>query len=167
MPNIPDLTAENMKYLSADQALEDTVAFVNAFSKENGLPSCTKWVLFGGSYTGNLVAWFRDQRPDIFWAAHSSSGPLQAKEDFFEYGQAVKEGFTKYGAPKATSTCLDRWTRSIKLLDDSLTNDEQETRKRLGINTKRIGDVTGLFGAFAGLAQNGKFLLLLSPQDFY
>ncbi|KAJ3328197.1 hypothetical protein HDU91_004170, partial [Kappamyces sp. JEL0680] len=94
-----DLTdPKNLQWLNARQALADLAYFAKTFSAKakilNGtttLPRSTKWILVGGSYAGNLAAWGRKLYPDLFYAAHSSSGPVLAQEDFWQYGDQVEK----------------------------------------------------------------------------
>lgn len=69
-------------FLSSEQALADTAAFIINIKRELGIPHTTKWVTFGGSYAGSLSAWLRMKYPHLVHAAVSSSGPLLAKIDF-------------------------------------------------------------------------------------
>lgn len=75
---VPDLSTENLRFLTTDQALGDMVFFArnakfdglerNMTSYENA------YIAYGGSYAGALVAILRKQYPDTFWGAISSSG---------------------------------------------------------------------------------------------
>ncbi|KAI1703312.1 serine carboxypeptidase s28 domain-containing protein [Ditylenchus destructor] len=47
--NMPDLSVDNLKYLTVDQALADVVSFIEGFPKAENLTN-PKWVAFGGSY---------------------------------------------------------------------------------------------------------------------
>lgn len=77
-----DLTTENLQYLSSKQTLYDLKRFINEMSDEYGLGTNTKWIAFGGSYSGNLAAWFRLKFPDLVHGAVASSAPILAKVDF-------------------------------------------------------------------------------------
>lgn len=48
-----------------------------------------KVLCIGGSYPGNLAAWFREVYPDLTVGCFSHSAPVFAKMDYFEYGQVV------------------------------------------------------------------------------
>ena len=48
----PNVSIENLKYLSSRQALEDVATFYEFFSQQYNLTSANKWVSFGGSYSG-------------------------------------------------------------------------------------------------------------------
>jgi len=41
-----------------------------------------KWIIVGGSYPGALAAWFKSKYPDHVVAAWSSSGVIEAIENF-------------------------------------------------------------------------------------
>ncbi|CAG2101391.1 unnamed protein product [Medioppia subpectinata] len=44
-----------------------------------------KWVVFGGSYAGNLAAWFREKYPNIAIGAIASSAPVNLVVNFKNY----------------------------------------------------------------------------------
>ena len=79
-----DMSRDNMRYLSSRQGLEDAGHFISAMNAEHNL---TTWITFGGSYPGSLSAWMRLRFPHLVAGAVSSSGPLFAKLDYFEYLQ--------------------------------------------------------------------------------
>ncbi|KAJ9081910.1 Thymus-specific serine protease [Entomophthora muscae] len=81
----PELTVQNLKYLSSEQALKDLVYFASRTSPRR--PS--KWFLIGGSYPGMLAAWGRQRYPHVFHGALASSAPVLAKADFYEYDEMV------------------------------------------------------------------------------
>jgi len=87
-----DLSSKSLRYLSSDQALADMAYFIENWAPENiTLPekSSRRWISVGGSYPGNLAAWMRLKYPNLVFAAYSSSAPVRAKYDYFEYDLAV------------------------------------------------------------------------------
>lgn len=71
-----------MIYLSSEQALADLAYFIEAMTVKYEIPDGTKWIAFGGSYSGALAAWLRAKYPHLIHGAVSASAPLLAKADF-------------------------------------------------------------------------------------
>lgn len=56
-----DWSTDNLRYLTADQALADLAGFIdfqNANMNKQYPGTTRKWVVVGGSYPGALAAWF-------------------------------------------------------------------------------------------------------------
>lgn len=97
-----DLSTEHLKYLSSEQALHDLALFIASLDKISSVShnSLSKVIVVGGSYPGNLSAWFRLQFPHLAFGSWASSAPVHAKSDYFEYDQIVgKQLGTKCGTP--------------------------------------------------------------------
>ncbi|XP_066259152.1 putative serine protease K12H4.7 [Euwallacea similis] len=87
-----NLSTENLRYLNAPQALEDAANFIRGMNKKYNIETTeAKWIVFGGSYAGTLASWIRQKYPHLVAGAVDSSGPLEAKLDFHEYFQVVRE----------------------------------------------------------------------------
>lgn len=91
---VPNMSNENMKYLTSEQALEDIARFVSYInsqeadvSSDQSSPSLTlsastkssKWVAFGGSYPGSLTTWIKLKYPALFAGSVGSSAPVDAE----------------------------------------------------------------------------------------
>jgi len=86
------LSTENLQYLNTAQALIDIAAFRVAFQQQLGNTTAgveNKWIMFGGSYAGDLSAWFRSKFPTMAAAALASSAPVQAITDFTAFDQQI------------------------------------------------------------------------------
>lgn len=100
-----NFTTENLKYLSSRQALADLAKLITKI-KKNLLFTTSKVVVVGGSYAGNLAAWMKLLYPNLVDAAIASSGPVLAKEDFYEYIDTVSDDYEQHGTPN----CYDKIT---------------------------------------------------------
>ena len=76
------MSTANLKYLSSAQALEDLAYFIDAQIRKYKLSASNKWIVFGGSYPGNLAAWFRLKYPHLAYGAVASSAPVLAQVNF-------------------------------------------------------------------------------------
>ncbi|XP_003742341.1 putative serine protease K12H4.7 [Galendromus occidentalis] len=86
-----DLSTENLVYLSSEQALADAAHFRNVITNRRNLSPDAKWVVFGGSYSGSLAAWFKLKYPHLAVGAVASSAPLLAIIDFQDYVRVVRD----------------------------------------------------------------------------
>lgn len=68
--------------MSTSQALADLATIIVSMNKKHQLPEDTKWIVFGGSYAGNLAAWMRLKYPHLVHGAVASSAPVLAKFNF-------------------------------------------------------------------------------------
>ncbi|KAJ4455439.1 putative Thymus-specific serine protease [Paratrimastix pyriformis] len=85
-----DVSTDSLKYLSSDQALADYALFRQFIAQKYNAPA-SKWIAFGGSYSGSLAAWQRIKYPHLFAGALASSAPVLAKEDYPEYFDVVQK----------------------------------------------------------------------------
>jgi thymus-specific serine protease len=118
----PTMSTEDLKYLSAEQALADLASFLSAMSAKLGYDfTANPVVTFGGSYAGALTAWSRIKYPHIVYAAVSSSGPVHAVADFRQYNEVI-------GASLATplvggsTQCESTITKAFTVLQSMLTS---------------------------------------------
>lgn len=74
--------------------------------------------MYGCSYSGSLAAWAKDTYPDLFFAAVSSSAPVQADVDFYQYFDPIM----RYG-PKQ---CISALQKVIEYVDQILFHGTQE-----------------------------------------
>ncbi|XP_054156718.1 putative serine protease K12H4.7 [Oppia nitens] len=86
-----DLSVDNLRYLSSEQALKDAEQFVQFLVADRLALANSKWIVFGGSYSGALAAWFREKYPNAVNGAVASSGPVEARYDFKEYLGVVSQ----------------------------------------------------------------------------
>ncbi|XP_050293745.1 putative serine protease K12H4.7 [Anthonomus grandis grandis] len=158
-----DLSVENLKYLTSEQALADLATFVDAMNDEYKLSSEVKWIAFGGSYPGSLAAWARLKYPHLIHGSVSTSGPLLAIPDFQDYYQVVSDDLRNidedcYTAVKVGTAQIDlllqhkvgqrTLTSLFELcnpLEESIDNDDDISNF-----------YESLAGNFAGIAQYNK-----------
>ncbi|XP_071962531.1 thymus-specific serine protease-like [Antedon mediterranea] len=88
--NGDSMELSNLKYLSSQQALGDLAKLHQVISEEYGVDSNTTWICFGGSYAGDLSAWFRIKYPHLVHAAVASSAPVRAITNFEGYNNVVR-----------------------------------------------------------------------------
>lgn len=96
-----DWSLDNLQYLSHDQALADLVYFIDylkgTFKTKYGITGI-QTIVVGGSYAGALSAWARYKYPHIIDAALSSSGVVNAIEDFYKFDEQIYISTLRSGA---------------------------------------------------------------------
>jgi pimeloyl-ACP methyl ester carboxylesterase len=150
----PDMSDDNLVYLSSEQALADLAYFRVYMADKLGL-SQNKWIAFGGSYPGSLAAWFRMKYPHLVDGSVASSAPVFAKLNFYEYLEVVRtalEGFVT-GCNAAISSA----TATVeKLLTTDVGRQELKSKFRLcdDIDASDKDDIANLFSNLAGNFEN-------------
>lgn len=125
---VPDLTTQNMKYLTLNNSIADFVNFARTVQlpfDTNGSSQATNapWVFVGGSYSGALAAWTESTSPGAFWAYLASSAPVQAINDYWGYFTPVMEGMP--------ANCSADVQAVISHVDDVLTNGSDSDKTQL------------------------------------
>jgi len=113
----PDMSRGNIEYLSSRQGLEDAGNFISSMNAANNL---TTWVTFGGSYPGSLSGWMRLRFPHLVAGSVSSSGPLFAKLDYYEYLQVVMDALDWTEIPG----CNNAWTEALTTVEEMVKSEE-------------------------------------------
>lgn len=124
----PDMSLDNLKYLTSAQALADLARFIQ-YLKSAG-PSDTaskpalklqasaansKFVTFGGSYPGNLAAWFKLKFPALTVGSVASSAPVFAEYDYDQYAQVVGSALANPGIG-GSEECAAKITQGVNAL---------------------------------------------------
>lgn len=97
-----DRSTANLEYLTSDQALADLANMITHVKKELNSPD-SRVITVGGSYPGNLAAYFRLKYPSVTHGSIASSAPVTAKVNFFEYMDVVGESIRYFSG----SACYD------------------------------------------------------------
>jgi pimeloyl-ACP methyl ester carboxylesterase len=84
------MTGDNLKYLTYEQALEDFAVFQRYVTKQMSFNG--KWIFAGGSYSGALSAYYRLKHPELVVGALSSSGVVKTETSFEDYDRMVASG---------------------------------------------------------------------------
>mmetsp|Transcript_39364 Transcript_39364/g.47725 ORF Transcript_39364/g.47725 Transcript_39364/m.47725 type:complete len:538 (-) Transcript_39364:26-1639(-) len=116
----PDLSTENLRWLSAKQALADLAAFVQHQNKQHNLTAGNKWISWGGSYPGMLAGWLRLKYPDLVHGAVASSAPVHAIANFQGYNDVVAASMSAPIVGGSTG-CGDAIKKAFMLIGEELT----------------------------------------------
>ncbi|KAH6867468.1 serine carboxypeptidase S28-domain-containing protein [Thelonectria olida] len=146
---LPVEGASGYKYLTADQALEDVAYFANGFNKttldmndvvqstEKLDPYHTPWIFIGGSYPGMRAAWARLMHPEVWYAAWSSSAPVETQADGSVYYNPIVRALPQ--------NCTNDLKAAIKFVDDTLDSGSDDELRLVYGGTYLATDETASF----------------------
>ncbi|ODA82252.1 hypothetical protein RJ55_00759 [Drechmeria coniospora] len=162
-----NLTFENLRFLTTEQALADTAYFAKhvqfyGLEHHNLTAPNAPWILYGGSYAGSVAAFARKLYPDIFWGAISSSGPLQAIDNFWQFFEVSR----RY----APADCSVTQQKLVHVIDTMLfSNDSRDAtriKKVFGLEYLWDDEFAGLLSATWGRFQNTNWDPKLNDTSF-
>ena len=124
-----DMSDTSLKYLSSNQALADLARFISYIkaATPGSDPASTpalqlqasaatsKFVTFGGSYPGNLAAWFKLKYPALTVGSVASSAPVFAEYDYEQYAQVVGDALGNPGIG-GSKECASLLTQGVEAL---------------------------------------------------
>ena len=112
VPAVRDGNPAGIEYLSSEQAIADVAAVVthlNNFYAANRSVTGLKWIHMGGSYAGNMAAYYRLKYPHLSVGAFAISGPVEAVVDY--------TGFFAVEGHDLTPACLNTTRAAVRALD--------------------------------------------------
>ena len=165
-----DMSPSNLRYLTSSQALADLARFreyINdwvpgddASSPPVKLPASplnAPWITFGGSYPGDLAAWFKLKYPSLTVGSVSSSAPVFALDNFEQYAGVVGSALA-YDLIGGSEKCYNAVETAANTLRASI-----DTREDIVQGLKPCGSITAvedlatyfssIFGNFQGAVQ--------------
>ena len=149
----PDLSTENLRFLTTEQALADTAYFAQnivfpGLEDDSLTAGTTPYIVYGGSYAGGFAAFLRTLYPGIFWGAISSSGVTEAVYNFWQYYEPIRQ----FGPPE----CISVIQIVTDVVDTVLLN-----------KTGSVADLKAVFG-MSNITYNDDFASVLSyPLEYW
>lgn len=113
--------------MNVAQSLADLAHFVREITADKELNATGGVIVVGGSYSATMAAWFRQKYPHLVKGAWASSGPLQAKVNYFEYTETIGKSIRKVGGEE----CYQNLEQIFEAIDDLFDNEDIETFKEL------------------------------------
>lgn len=167
----PDLSTENLRFLTTQQALADEAYFAQniafpGLEKYGDLTSkTTAYLSYGGSYAGAFSAFLRVQYPEVFWGSISSSGVTKAIWDYWAYWEPV--------SANAPQDCVATQKAIINVVDNILIgkNDSSITmqlKETFGLgNVTYDDDFASVLGSGVGNWQSLNWDPEVTDNEFY
>ena len=149
-----DLSTENLRYLTVDQALSDLAHFIH-WAKTNStlnLGEHRKWMTYGGSYPGALSAWFRFKYPHLTHGAVASSAVINVITDFGDFDHQIY-----LSALKSGKECPERFQELVKFIENKLDTDPKGIKAEF--KADNLTDLEFLYyvaDSYSGMVQYGQ-----------
>lgn len=108
-----DLSTENMRFLTVDQALADIAHFITHIKTSLPGASESKVIVVGREFGGSLALWFRQSYPHLADGAYVAGAPVLGKLNHFEFNELIGENMlTSIG-----QQCYDEVRQAFSELD--------------------------------------------------
>lgn len=146
-----DTSDNSLRYLSSEQALADVAMFITSLKMQT--PPGTKFITFGGSYSGALSAWFRIKYPHLVVGAVATSAPVLAKLNFLEYHEVVAASLASSAAGPACVTAIAQATAELQGLTKSSAG-QQQIVKDFKLCQDSLTQQTDIMNFFSSVASN-------------
>lgn len=95
--------------------------------------------MMGGSYAGSLSAWTESVSPGTFWAYHSSSAPVEAIDDYWQYFVPVEKAMAR--------NCSSDVSNVVEYIDKVFARGSQKEqvalKEKFGLGKLRNDDFSG------------------------
>jgi len=91
-----NLSVESLQYHTIQQAIDDFEYFAYNVKLpmpggDHVTPDEAPWILIGGSYAGALTSFTKVNKPDVFYAAWSSSGVVESIVNYWGYFDIIRK----------------------------------------------------------------------------
>jgi len=154
----PDLSTENLAFLSPEQALADNAVFREWAAATYNVKPTSKFVTFGGSYSGALSSWMRVKYPNLIDFSIASSGPVNPVIDFSQYLEVVQRSLLSTNGGAQCVANIATATQKIQAMllqnDFDTVNSQFNLCPPIGDNTNDIATfMQSLAGNFMGVVQ--------------
>ncbi|KAF2071072.1 hypothetical protein CYY_007609 [Polysphondylium violaceum] len=120
-----DLGTDNLIYLNPEQALADNAVFRDWVNQAYNVKPTSKYVTFGGSYSGALSSWMRIKYPNLIDLAIASSGPVNPVVDFSQYLEVVQRAILTL--PNLGNQCIENISYATQKIQDMLLQEDYST----------------------------------------
>ncbi|KAL5353067.1 hypothetical protein ACLOAV_001097 [Pseudogymnoascus australis] len=140
-----DLTGHNLKHLTLRNSIADFVRIAATaqlpFDPTHSSDAAhAPWIMMGGSYAGSLSAWTESTSPGTFWAYHSSSAPVEAIDDYWQYFVPVEKAM-----PRNCSSDVSKVVEYIdKVFAKGSKKEQVALKQKFGLGKLRNDDFSGV-----------------------
>jgi len=152
-----NLSTENLRYLTVDQALSDLANFIHWVKTNSTLKvgENRKWLTYGGSYPGALSAWFRYKYPHLTTGAVASSAVINVITDFGDFDHQIYLSTLRSG-----TQCPERLQELVKYVDDKIYGPNADPAAiKKEFKAENLTDLEFLYyyaDSFSGMVQYGQ-----------
>lgn len=105
----------------------DLANFIVQIKREQTRYANSKVILFGSSYSGSMVAWFRKLYPQLAVGGWASSAPILAISNFTEYKQIVGDSIGNIGG----WDCYDRLESAFRQANKMIVENQLEEFRQM------------------------------------
>lgn len=112
----PDMTVENLQWLTIHQQLADLAQFIGFIKANFYGASTSRVILFGRGYGGSLALWARQKYPNLVDGVWASSAPIDAVFEYPQFMPNTYNVFNNIGGPE----CGQILTGAFRFIEESI-----------------------------------------------
>jgi len=133
---VASLSTDSLSLLTSEQGLADLARIIQKVKSDLESPT-SQVITVGGSYPGNLAAWFRLKYPSITSGSIASSAPLRAQTEFPEYMDVVTTSIEYFSG----QGCVDAFAAAAEKVSSLISSQDGSGLKQLERDFKTCGPI--------------------------
>lgn len=141
-----NLTVENLRFLTVEQALVDLAEWINHLRHNVVRDDKARVVLLGTGYAGAIATWARQRYPHLVDGVWVSAGQLDARLNYKEYAVRVGEVIREHGSDECYGRIWGAIRTAENLIDAGLSSTVTDLFKTCHpLNPESMLDAENLF----------------------
>lgn len=121
-----NLSVENLRYLSTEQAVADVAHFIEYVQSTYPSANDAAVILIGSHLSASLAVWTRHRFPHLVTGVWASSAPLQSVVNQYDYKENVGGAYFAEGGPECYDVIEDAFVEMEEMIQNEQVDELQQ-----------------------------------------